>query len=548
MQPISFFHRPLSTFRAAAIFLLAAFSLGMMLPPALGAADKKIQTPLKKAPPAKKKAAIKTPPFTLEKLVEIARNLAVKPYQPPEPLPQFLPGIDYEAWRNIRFRPEKALWKGEGLLWQLQFFHPGFYYDRTVRIHIIDPEKVTTLQGTKEMFDYGNNIFAPQIPQIVGFAGFRLHGPLKTPKYFDEIAVFLGASYLRGLGKEHRYGTSARGLAVDTATPEGEEFPWFREFWIEKPLTGQKQLRIYALMDSPRLTGAYSYLITPGEETAMEVQSTLFLRSPVQKIGIAPLTSMFFFGENSGARRFDDFRPEVHDSDGLQVLFAHGEWLWRPLQNPATLQVNSFEAPNIRGFGLLQRDRHFDHYQDLETRYETHPGVWVEPSGTWGAGRLELILIPSPDEIHDNIGVFWVPSSAPAPGVPFRIGYRLRWLDAERIRPPGAHVIATRIGKAPIKEGKLFVLDFDGPELRKLPEQTQLAPVVWAGEGGQIQEQRVFRNPVNGTWRLVFQVKLSDSPKLGQILPDKRPPLELRAFLKHGYDVISETWSYAFKP
>ncbi len=490
----------------------------------------------------------KEPVFTFEKLVSVARDTAAEPYQPPEKPSDFLLQIDFDAWRDIRFRPEKALWKGMGLPFELQFFHPGFYFDRTVKIHIIDHDRITTLAGTKEMFDYGKNIFAPQLPQEVGFAGLRIHGPIKSADYYDEIAVFLGASYLRAIGRDHRYGLSARGLAVDTASPEGEEFPWFREFWIETPKAGQKYLQVYALLDSPRLTGAYTYRITPGEETVMDVQSTLFLRAPIGKLGLAPLTSMFFLGENSSPRKFDDFRPEVHDSDGLQVLFNNGEWLWRPLQNPSGLQVNSFDAPDIRGFGLLQRDREFRDYQDLEARYETRPSVWVEPRGDWGPGRLELVLIPSQDEIHDNIVTYWVPAASPPPGTPYRIDYRLRWLDADRVFPPAGHVVSTRVGKAPGKDGRIFVLDFDGELLRKLPDNAQLEPVVWAGDGGAILEQQVFRNQVTGTWRLVFRIKIDEASKIGQILPDKRPPVELRAFLKYGPDVISETWSYTFKP
>ena len=516
-----------------------------------GAANSTKQAPK----PAKKTVATatrtapeKAPAFTFEKLVALAGKTAETPYQAPQKPSDFLLEIDFDAWRDIRFRPEKALWKGSGLPFEIQFFHPGFFYDRTVKINIIAGDKITPLAGTKEMFDYGKNIFAPQVPPEVGFAGLRVHGPIKSGQYFDEIAVFLGASYLRAVGRNHQYGLSARGLAVDTAAAEGEEFPWFREFWIETPAVGQKYLQIFALLDSQRLTGAYAFRLIPGEETTMEVQSTLFLRAPVDKLGLAPLTSMFFFGENSSPRKFDDFRPEVHDSDGLQILFDHGEWLWRPLQNPSGLQVNSFDSPNIRGFGLLQRDRDFGSYQDLEARYETRPSLWVEPIGEWGPGRLELVLIPTQQEIHDNIVAYWVPAAAPVPGTPYRADYRLRWLDADRVFPPAGRVIATRVGKAPDREGKVFVVDFDGEPLRKLSAEAQLEPVVWAGEGGQILEQQAFRNQVTGSWRLVFRVKLAETSKIAQILPDKRPPVELRAFLKHGADVISETWSYTFKP
>ena len=488
--------------------------------------------------------------FSFDKLLDIAQKLAAFPYRSAsEPLPDFLRKMDFDAWRDIRFRPEEALWKGQGLPFEIQFFHPGFHYDRRVRINIFDENGLTTLQGFKTMFDYGKNAFAQQVPDEIGFAGFRIHGPIKSEQYFDEIAVFLGASYLRAIGRSHRYGMLARGLAVATATSEGEEFPWFREFWIEKPAAGQKYLQVYALLDSPRITGAYAYKIFPGEETVMEVQSVVIPRTTIAKVGIAPLNSMFFIGENSGSRKFDDFRPEVHDSDGLQVFFNNGERLWRPLQNPVSLQLNSFSAPDIRGFGLVQRDRNFANYQDLEAHYEIRPGTWVEPLNAWGPGRLELVQIPTIDDIHDNIVAYWIPEQALAPHQRHSFDYRLRWLDAERVLPPTGYVVATRIGKDPnCDNGKIFVLDFEGETLRALPPDTELIPDVWAGEGGKILECQTFRNPVTGGWRLTLSVKMDETSKLAHILPDKRPPLELRAFLKHGQDIVSETWSYAFKP
>jgi len=498
----------------------------------------------KTAPEAQEKA------FSFDKLLDIAQKLAASPYRSAsEPLPDFLRKMDFDAWRDIRFRPEEALWKGQGLPFEIQFFHPGFHYDRRVRINVFDENGLTTLQGLKTMFDYGKNAFVQQVPDEIGFAGFRIHGPIKSEQYFDEIAVFLGASYLRAIGSSHRYGMLARGLAVATATAEGEEFPWFREFWIEKPAAGQKYLQVYALLDSPRITGAYAYRIFPGEETVMEVQSVVIPRTSIPKVGIAPLNSMFFIGENSGSRKFDDFRPEVHDSDGLQVFFNNGERLWRPLQNPAALQVNSFSAPDIKGFGLVQRDRNFANYQDLEAHYENRPGVWVEPLNPWGPGRLELVQIPTIDDIHDNIVAYWIPEQALAPHQRHSFNYRLHWLDAGRVLPPTGYVVSTRIGRDPnCSNGKIFVLDFEGETLRELPPDVQLTPDVWAGEGGKILECQTFRNPVTGGWRLTLSVKMDETSRLAHILPDKRPPLELRAFLKNGQDIVSETWSYAFKP
>jgi glucans biosynthesis protein len=487
-------------------------------------------------------------PFTIEEVIRKARDLAGKPYQEPPKVSDQLLKMGYDAWRDIRFRPEKSIWRGKALPFELQFFHPGFYYDRTVSIHLVEKGKVKTLSGTKEMFDYGKNQFTPSMPEKIGLAGFRVHGPIKTTTYYDEIITFLGASYLRALGRNHNYGLSARGLAVDTASPKGEEFPWFREFWIVQPSPHSKYLQIYALLDSQRVTGAFAYRVIPGITTVVKVESTLFFREPVAKLGIGPLTSMFFLGENTSPRKFDDFRPEVHDSDGLQILLANGEWLWRPLQNPSSLQVSGFNAPDVRGFGLIQRDRKFRSYQDLETRYEKRPSVWVVPRGKWGPGRVELVQIPTLDNIHDNIVAYWVPSAQPTPGKPLKISYEMRWMDADRILPPLGYVTSSRSGNEPAKGTRIFVLEFNGKPLRRLPPNAPVKPDVWVGEGGKLIDQQALRNPVTHTWRLAFRVQLDETSTLEQMLPHKRPPVEIRAALKLGDKVLSETWSYAYKP
>src|SRR5262249_38918196 len=261
-------------------------------------------------------------------------------------------------------------------------------------------------------FDYGHTDFASRVPQKLGYAGFRVHAPIKTPKYFDEVIVFLGASYFRAVGKDQAFGLSARGLAIDTAAPKGEEFPSFEEFWLVTPAAKAKELEIYALLDSVSLTGAYHLVVQPGEQTAVHVEARLFLRRAVEKIGMAPLTSMFFHGENT-RREFDDFRPEAHDSDGLLVHHGNDEWLWRPLDNPRTVDVRGFHAMSLKGFGLIQRDRDFGSYQDLETRYETRANGWVVPNGDWGSGRVELVEIPAKTDTNDNIVAYWVPATGP---------------------------------------------------------------------------------------------------------------------------------------
>ena len=486
-------------------------------------------------------------PFTFETVVETAHDLAQGDYRDPAALPLSLTNMGYDQWRGVRFRPEKALWRGQGLPFELQFFHAGFLYQQPVTLHLVEGGKVLPLPLTRDMFDYGQEQeLEQQMPEEAPAAGFRIHGPINTPDYFDEYLVFLGASYFRAVAAGQGYGLSARGLAVDTATPRGEEFPWFREFWIQKPRPGESELKIYALLDSQNLTGAYLFRVKPGEETTIRVTARIFLRGPLDKLGLAPLTSMFLYGENSLPAPYRDWRPEVHDSDGLQIRFANREWLWRPLQNPQTLLVSDFQADGLSGFGLMQRDTDFGNYQDLEARYENRPSLWIEPKGDWGPGHVELVQIPSDKEYHDNAAAYFVPDARPEGDKPIEIEYTMRWLDAARALPPGAHVTATRMSRVD-DVTRFFVLDFAGGPLDKLPAGAQVTGVVSVGDGGRLLESQALRNEAGGGWRLVFKVALDTPTAIESMLPDRDQPVEVRAFLKHKDEALSETWSYAVK-
>lgn len=500
-------------------------------------------------------AAAGKPAFGFETVTAKAQKLAAQPYAAPAQVPQWLREINYDQWRDIRFKPSESLWRKEKLPFEVQFFHAGLFYDRTVTVNIVNDRKVEPLPFSSRMFDYGKNTFQDRLPAGLGFAGLRIHGPIKNKDYFDEIAVFLGASYFRAVGKPHVYGLSARGLAVDTAQPWGEEFPWFREFWLVKPAPKAKEMTLYALLDSPSVVGAYKFVITPGEETLTDVDSVIFPRKPIAKLGIAPLTSMFFYGENRSQRPVNDFRPEIHDSDGLLVHGESGEWLWRPLTNPKRLSVNAFLADNPRGFGLLQRDLNYDHYLDLEARYDLRPSAWVTPKGAWGEGAVELIQIPTPNEMHDNIVAFWVPKAPVQPGRPMAFAYQLSWHAADGRRPPGGQVVSTRVGTFNSATGeddriRKYVIEFDGAELRKLSADAPVAAVIDVSAGGRLIEKQVVKNPVTGAWRLVFKIDAEKEPgAIKQVLDrDGPPPVELRAFLRHGNDVLTETWSYTLQP
>jgi glucans biosynthesis protein len=485
--------------------------------------------------------------FDFEGVAAIARQRAQAPYVPASAaLPGDLAALDYDGLRDIRFRSARALWRDAQLPFETQFFHRGPYQREPVRLHEITPQGVRALGYEGGDYDFGRNALQPQAWGDLGHAGFRIHYPLNTPQYKDELVVFLGASYFRSLGAGQQYGLSARGLAIDTAGGSGEEFPRFTEFWLERPAADARQVTLYALLESPRATGAYRFDIVPGAPTVTRVQARVFLRPgqrPVTTLGIAPLTSMFLFGENQP--RAGDFRPEVHDSDGLLIESGDGEWLWRPLQNPRQATVNSFGVRQLRGFGLMQRDRAFASYEDAEARYERRPSAWVRPLSDWGPGRVELVQLPTPDETHDNIVAYWVPAQLPAPGEPLDFSYEIAWQGDAQAQPPGSRVLQSRRGMGYTRltamelSGQVqYVLDFAGPALDALPADAQVRPVVTADANAQVLEQVAYPLPAGKRWRLTLRVQRLDPAR----------PVELRAFLQHDKHVLSETWTHILLP
>ncbi len=473
-----------------------------------------------------------------------ARDTAASAYRPPaSTLPPELRELDYDAYRDIRFKTDHALWRAEKMPFELMFFHAGRGFEHAVRINTIDAAGAAKpVDFDPAQFDYGRNKFDPKKLRGLGqagFAGFRVHAAINRPGYKDEVIVFLGASYFRAVGKGQVYGLSARGLAVDTASAGGEEFPRFSEFWIERPRGNATTLTLYALLDSPRVAGAYKFIVTPGAQTAVLVTARLYARDAGAKFGFAPLNSMFAFGENQPGR--DDYRPEVHDSDGLSIQTADGEWIWRPLVNPKRLLVTSFTSTSPRGFGLMQRDRLHAHYEDPEALYERRPSAWVEPVGPWGKGRVELVQIPTPDETNDNVVAYWVPDQRLTAGQPLELTYRLRWQGAATAPAGRAWVVQTRRGRGYVRQpdGDInFIIDFDGPALRLLPAGTKLEAAVDVGGNAELRERNLFLNGTTGQWRMTVRVKRADANK----------PIELRAAIRQAQTTLSETWSYIVPP
>jgi len=479
--------------------------------------------------------------YGFEDVAKRARELASTPFKKPDAtLPKSIQSLTYDQYRDIRYKPDHARWRQDRLPFELAFFHEGLYFNTPVAINEIVGRKVVPIRFDPDAFDYGANRIDRRDVENLGYAGFRVHYALNTPKYKDEVLAFLGASYFRALGKDQRYGASARGLAIDTALQSGEEFPRFVEFWIERPAPNARRLVIYGLLDSVRATGAYRFVLRPGTDTVLDVKAQLYVRENVAKLGIAPLTTMFFSGENQRATN-DDYRPEVHDSDGLSVQSGTGEWLWRPLVNPKRLLVTSFSLTNPLGFGLMQRDRAFTSYEELYSRYELRPSVWVEPLGEWGAGRVELVQIPTPNETNDNVVAFWVPAQTPPPKTPYNLQYRLHWQRAGEQHPPLSWVVQTRRGHGYTRKpdaSLAYTVDFAGPALEKLPADAKVESVLWLDGNAELVENNTYHNDVTGGWRMALRVRRID----------ERKPVEMRAYLRLSQETLSETWSYIIPP
>ena len=462
--------------------------------------------------------------FSLDDVSAKAKELAGQKYEAPRSnLPNEFREMKFADYQKIRFRNEKAEWADQNTPFKLSFYHQGMHFDTPVKINEVTADSVHEIKYDPTRFDFGDVKYDPKSTEQLGYAGFRVLYPINKDDKQDEIMTMLGASYFRVVGKGQAYGLSARGMAIDTALPSGEEFPRFTEFWIERPKPGEKQLVIFALLDSPRATGAYRLTLRPGTDTIVDVKSQMFLRDKVTKLGIAPLTSMYLFGANQPSKVLN-YRRELHDSSGLSIHAGNGEWIWRPLNNPKHLSVSNFTVENPRGFGLLQRGRNFSHYEDLDDNYDKRPSAWIEPKGDWGKGTVDLVEIPTADETNDNIVAFWNPEKLPEPGQPLDVAYRMHWtMDESSIHAPdSAWVKQTLRSTGDVKQSNLirqpdgsvaYLVDFEGPSLAALPPDADVRSQVSVGDNAELVENSVRYNPETKGWRLTLRMKIKDAGK-----------------------------------
>lgn len=491
-------------------------------------------------------AAAQTPPaggpqaksFGYDDVVHQARTLGERPFDAESAtIPAELSQLTYDSYREIRFRRDKAIWQEGGSDYRMLPFHLGFLHDKPVQLHVIRYGAAMPIPFTTGLYEYGKVPVPRQLSPSLGFAGFAITTNLNDPKVQDEIISFLGASYFRLIGRGQRYGLSARSLALDIGGEQPEEFPFMRALWVEEPSRDSTELVIYALLDSPSVAGAYRYVVKPGRETHVDVTATIIPRKSIARLGIASLTSMFQAGEGDLALR-TDFRPEIHDSDGLMLHTGSGEWIWRPIKNPKALRVSSFGDRNPRGFGLMQRDREFGHYQDLEAHYHARPGYWVEPQGDWGEGRVELIEIPTDNEAFDNIGACWTPQVPLEAGKPSAFSYRISSLSTT----DGLHSYAqtqNSFSGSDIEDAqaegigrKRFIVDFAGGDLAYYLSEPARVEIAASTTLGTIAAAILVPNPDTKGFRAIVDATLPD----GQTA-------ELRMFLKARGRTLSETWT-----
>ncbi|WP_353566531.1 glucan biosynthesis protein [Haloferula sargassicola] len=491
--------------------------------------------------------------FGLADVEARAKELAAEPYAQPrleEALPKPLLDLTYDQYRAIKHSPDGRLWDDGETPFRVEMFHPGYLFKRPVIAHEVssDLSQVKPLPFDPARFDYTSLVLEDEVDwsSLPGYAGFRIQFPLNGgADQWDEIGSFLGASYFRILGQDQRYGISARALALNVAHPEAlEEFPEFVEHWLVKPAPGDRELRFFSLLDSPSVTGAFAFRLVPGVSTEMDVTASLFFRKEVKSLGLAPLTSMFLFGENSRERCFHDWRPEVHDSDGLLVAASNGELIWRPLVNQTIIRYSAFAVDEPRGFGLLQRDREFRNYQDLDNPYQFTPSYWVEAREGMGPGAVRLVELPTKYESYDNVVAFFEPSG-PVPvgnGEPLRYSYILKSkMHLEESLSP-ERAVATYVGVDPFfNDTRRFAIDFNGPTLQGLDRHSQVFAEITSSTNGFVTENRCFKNEHTGGWRVAFKLDTDDH---------NTDPVELRCFLKLLPEgrTLTETWSYLWHP
>ncbi len=483
-------------------------------------------------------------PFSFDALKAEAAALAKVAYKPPaQPSPEIMEQLNYEEWGKIRYDTNSAIYATGPQQSPITFFHLGKFFRKAIQFHIVEGGQAREVLYDQSYFDMPADSPARKLAKGAGFAGFKIQEPKDGPLDWrtNDWVAFLGASYFRAIGELRQYGLSARGIALDTwQSGREEEFPDFTRFWVG-PEEGHS-VTLHALLEGPGIVGAYKFVMTRDKAVMMDVDCQLHLRKDYIRFGIAPLTSMYWFSETRKGDGFD-WRPEIHDSDGLAMWTGTGEHIWRPLNNAPRVMASAFGDTNPKGFGLLQRDRNFDHYLD-GVMYDRRPSVWVEPKGNWGKGAVHLVEIPTDDEIHDNIVAMWVPAEPTRPGQTWDLSYRLHWKAEEPYPSDLARCVATRLGNGGVpgqnrpKGVRKFMVEFLGGPLANLPKGVKPKAELWASRGTfSYVFTEAVPDDVPGHWRAQFDLTV-----------EGQDPVEMRLYLSDGDRILSESWLYQYHP
>jgi periplasmic glucans biosynthesis protein len=466
-------------------------------------------------------------PFAADTVVNMAVALASKPFKAPEaPLPSLFSGLTFEQYASIRRVPGTAIWSNEKLGFSLEPLHRGFVFTTPIAINVVENGMAQRVIYESADFDFGQ-LQPTGVLGDLGFSGLRV---LRSyDQGFEDVAIFQGASFYRARARGQAFGVTARGLAIRTGDEPGEEFPLFREFWIDKPSPAADTLTIHALLDSASVTGAFRFTLRPLETTIIDTEATLIARVAVDKLGFGPMAAAYLFS-GLDHRRPDDVRAAAYESAGLQILTGSGEWLWRPVSNRETLQISAFSDVNPRGFGFLQRSRSFDAFYDDETHWELKPSLWIEPIGDWAAGDHRLLEIPAASEANENVIVQWRPKTAMAPATTQSIAFRQFWCWSPPTKPPLATCVSSRHGKAGNRQR--FAVEMAG-DLFADPAKGAAASAEVQAAPGKITSVRLFPYTDRRSVRVVFDLD-----------PGSESYSELRLTLKVDNQAASETWLY----
>jgi len=467
-------------------------------------------------------------PFDQNAVQALAKALSKEPFKPrPDDLPPVLRNLNYDQYAAIRERPGTAIWANGNSGFAVEPLPRGFIFSTPVELNLVEDGQSRRVIFDATLFDAGELKFPSNLGEL-GFSGFRVLAHREEDAH--EVAIFQGASFFRAVAPGQTLGTMARAISIKTADPRGEEFPAIRTVWIERPTVAANALVIHALIDSESLTGAYRFTLRPGEATIIDTECILFARAGVDNLGLATMSATHISGPVDERRNYD-LRPSISEVCGLQMLTGQGEWLWRPVANRDTLQVSAFADENPRGFGFLQRDRNFDHYQDDEQRFETRPSLWIEPIGEWSQGAVQLVEIPSDSEANDNIIAFWKPKQPLPPGSESFFAYRQFWCWNPPEQPPLAIAVQSRSGRGSSPKRRRFIVEFFG-EILSQPRTAAMKPNLTLSQGS-ISLLRTFTSADKKSCRVLFELDLPSQDYA-----------EMRLVLEAAGAPISETWLY----